>query len=366
MTDDRDERGGLASASSMRRIRRCPGSLFLSQSNPNRVDGSKDADEGVARHSLIEIGADAESIDDSNTAYTVEQAKRNEAEAIRRVGMEGIEPLETIREVRLWVHGEDLQRVTSARLDLAFIWESVGLIVDHKTLFGDHGHAKDNEQLLTQVVALCENHGVTKVYVALSQPNLAADKRLTFAEYDWHDIQAARRQLLDWCAAANRPDAPRNPGDWCVNCPGRSVCKEAIVASVVLSVRDSVELSSPEKVSWLLDRCELAEGVIKGIRDGAKKMIGDGVVVPGWELTPGNTTKKITKPQVAFGVVAEKGATEAEFIAAVTVKKGELEKLYHAKTGGTKKAAAEQLEAALKAADAIEEKQNQPSLSRIK
>lgn len=379
MTETPDERLGLPSASSMARTRRCPGWLALSRSTPQRVDGSADADEGTARHSLIEIGADGDAIDDSNAAYTVEQAKRNEAEAVRRIGMEGEDPVTTIREQRLWVHDENLQRATSAKLDLAITWQAVALIVDHKTLFSDYGHAKDSEQLLTQVVALCENYGVAKVYVALSQPNLEADKRLTMAEYGWHEIQAARQQLLGWCAEAAKPDAPRNPGEWCLHCPGRHACPEGREMALTPPTTGAPAGITPDAIAATLTdetlaafcaKAPAAESIIEACRSELKRRIQEGDAEAfralGWKLEPGNTVKKITKPAVAFGVLAEKGATETEFIGAVTVKKGELEKLYHSKVGGAKAAAAKELEQALKAAGAIEEKQNQPSLTRIK
>lgn len=359
----KDPRLGLPSASKMRRVRFCPGSVALEKLAPYD-EGSKDASEGTARHSLIEIDADTDSIEDSNAAYTVARAKQLTEEAIARVGMGDEKPVEELREKRLWVHDDELNKVASAQLDLLIVWQNTGFIADYKTLFGNHGHAKENEQLLTQVVALFESYGVARIVAALIQPNLSKDKQLTLVEYTYDEIVAYRHMLLGWLTAADDPFAQRNVGPWCEHCRGRHICKEAVAAELALTVQSGVELATPERMALLLDRAVLAESVVDAIRTEAKRRMNAGETIPGWELKPGSDQRKVTDAAKAFAIVHEKGATEAEFIGTVSTSITKLEKLYISKSDLKQQDAKAELENALKAAGALSVTPKSDSLVR--
>lgn len=375
--DDRDDRQGMPSASSMRRTRHCPGWLNLARSIPQRIDGGKDADEGTARHALIEIEADVSDAD-SNTAYTVERALQLKQEAIRRIGMADEKPLCSHKERRFWVHDDDLQRVTSARLDEVIVWQNTALVMDYKTLHGDHGDAKSNEQLLTQVVAVCETFAVGRVFAALIQPNLSADKQLSLVEYSFDDTQAGRGLLLGWLAAARDKSAPRQAGDWCKHCPARGVhCPESQEFAVVSPMVGMPANITPDAIAatltnprlgQFLDRVAAVESIIEAVRAEAKRRIQEGDAEGiGYTLKETGQTTTITKPEAAFGVLTEAGATQTEFTGqCITVKIGEATKLYAAKKGLSQKAARDELEAALVKAGALKKTDKKPSLKKIK
>jgi len=363
-----EERGGLPSASSMKRTRRCPGWLALLKTIPKQEDNSADGDAGTSRHSMIELEIDPETVDDKNEAYVLAQSARLREKALREAGFDP-EAVRPEKEVRYWVHDEHMLPVCSARLDYLAVGDDLGLIVDYKTLFGNHASAHQNEQLACQAVAAAEVHDFNRVRVALIQPNLAPEKQLTQAEFTRTDLVYARAEVLRWSYAAMEPNAPRIPGPvQCENCPCRAHCPEAIAAGFVITVSAQADIDTPENMAWLLDRAALADKVVKSIREKAKRMIEAGTVIPGWKVSPGDTKRTITKPTTAFSIVAQAGATADELSACATVKISELDKLYYKKRkaadGLTAQKAKEELEQKLIAAGALEKKQNAASLEK--
>lgn len=361
-----DERGGLPSASSMKRTRRCPGWLNLARTLPKEKD-SADASAGQARHSMIELEIDPNTVDDQNESYVLAQSARLRERAIAEAGLAPDSPSE--KEVRYWVHDDNMETICSARLDHLVIGPDFGLIVDYKTLFGKHSPAHANEQLAVQAVAAAEFHGFARVRVALIQPNLTKECQLTQAEFTEGDLLYAKREILRWCYAAQDPNAPRIPGRaQCEDCPCRANCPEAIAAGVAITIADVREIDTPEKVAWALDRAELAIKVAKAIQEKAKRMMSDGAAIPGWKLTPGDTKRSITDAAKLAGLLAEAGASQDEISAIAKIGISDADKLYYrlrkAADGLTAAKAKEELEQKLAAAGALEKKQNQPSIER--
>lgn len=365
-----DERLGKPSASSMKRTRRCPGWLNLRARLPKRDDSTKDADAGTERHNLIELGVDAATVEDSNESYVVGMSEKLRNEAIEKA-LGSLEGAEIHTEDRLWVYNDSLEPVYSAKLDWYAVKNGVALICDYKTLFGDHGHARANEQLAAQAVALDTAYNVNEVIVALIQPNLSAEQRLTMAKFTREDLIGAQWEVLGWCFAAENPHAPRIPGPiQCENCPCRADCPEAIAAELALTIVDVKQLSEPQAMSVLLDRAELADKVVKAIREKAKRMLDEKIEIPGWGLEAGDEQRKITKATVLAGCLAEAGATPEQITAIAKIGVTDADKLYYqlrkAADGLTAKAAKEELEKKLLAAGAMEKSRKAASLTRKK
>lgn len=359
-----DERMGLPSASSMKRTRRCPGWMNLARTLV-AVKGGVDADAGTARHSLIELDVDPESLSDSNEAYTVAQSARLREDAVNAMGWAAGEVVE-VKEQRLWVFDGEMKRLCSAKMDHILINGETALVLDYKTLFGNHGHARNNEQLMTGVVAIADHYGVTRVRVALIQPNLPKEQQLTQAEYNEDDINYARKEVIAWCAASTDPDAPRIPGAiQCDFCPARAHCPEAIAAGSFLAKFDIKTGITPAIMPLLLEKCIEADGLTKAIRAHAKVMLEAGEVINGWMLKPGNETRKVTDPAKLAGLLSNVGATSDEISAIATIALGAAENLYKEKTGLTAARAKKRLDEELASCDAVKKTQNQPSLTQI-
>jgi hypothetical protein len=365
-----DPRLGKPSASSMKRTRRCPGWLNLLAKLPARDTSTKDSDAGESRHSLIEIEVDASTIEDTNESYTVGMAQRLCEEAIAKT-FGSLDGVEVHTEERLWMYDEGLEPMCSARLDWFGIKGDTALICDYKTLFADHGIAAENEQLATQAALLRECFPVSRVVVALIQPNLSADRRLTMASFEREDLVWAWANTRKWCVDSASPYAPRIPGPvQCEHCPCRADCPEAIAAELAITIADTSKLSEPEAIAVLLDRAELADKVVKSIREKAKRLIEAGTVIPGWHVEEGDEQRKITKPIVLAGVLAEAGATTEQINAIAKIGVSDADKLYYQLSkqadGKTQKAAKEELEQKLLAAGALEKSRKAGSLARKK
>jgi hypothetical protein len=351
----------------MPRIRRCPGSrALIATLDGHRIGSSADADEGTHRHALIEGDADTEAIESSNAAYTVERAKALTLEALTIAGMESI-TVTVEREQRFWLHNERLEKVASAQLDYLAMARNTALIVDYKTLFGDHGKASANDQIKAQVACLHDAYPeLTSIYVGLVQPNLPADRQLTMAHYDMAAIVRAKHEVMAWCAESLAEDAPRIPGKiQCANCDARSLCKEAIAASMAITaVSDDLMLDSPDTAAAILERAGQAEAVIKHIKARAKEMLEkDPGSVAGYALKPGNEKRTISDIGKAFSICRDSGISPAEFQAVCTIALGKMETLYASANPDLPKAAAKRaLSELLKESGAITVTQNQPSI----
>jgi hypothetical protein len=361
---------GLPSASEMARVRRCPGSrALIATLGGRRIGSNSDAEEGTHRHTLIEEGADTDQIEDGNTAYTVERSKALTLEALTVAGMESI-TVTVEREQRFWLHNERLEKVVSAQLDYLAMARKTALIVDYKTLFGDHGKASANDQIKAQVACLHDTHPeLTSIYVGLVQPNLPADRQLTMAHYDMAAIVRAKHEVMAWCSESQAEDAPRIPGKvQCANCDARSLCKEAIAASMAITaVSDDLMLASPDTAAAILERAGQAEAVIKHIKARAKEMLEkDPESIAGYALKPGNEKRTVSDIGKAFSICRDSGVSPAEFQSACTIALGKLEALYVGANPDLPKAAAKRaLSELLKESGAITVTQNQPSIVKV-
>lgn len=367
MSEPQDERLGLPSASTMKRTRRCPGWLRLALSLPRCNDSTKDSNVGESRHSLIEIDVDADTIEDTNEAYTVGRAQQLRDQALAAMGWaDGTYDVYT--ETRLWLHNDSLELACSARLDWLAIHESgCALVQDYKTLFGDHGAAKTNEQLMTAATIVHDCFGSHTVRCALIQPNLSKERQLTQVEYEENDLRWARADVLRWCADGASPCAPRIPGPvQCEHCPCRADCPEAIAAKMAITVAKPLDVSDPSVLAVLLDSADLADRVVKQIRDKAKRMLESGVEIPGWGLKAGAEQRKLTDASKVAGALYEAGATQEEITAIAKFGVTDVDKLYKAKTGLKQVEARQQLEARLIEIGAMEKSQKAASLIRSK
>jgi hypothetical protein len=369
MTDERQDK---PSASSMRRTRLCPGSVNLIRRLRREgligADDTEASREGTSRHSLIEMGVDAETIEDGNEAYTVRRAQQLLEEARIAARINGCDTYK-VTEHRYWIYDADMNRVASAKVDHAETLGATGLVADYKTLFGDHGDAAKSEQITTQVVAFADTHGLEEVYAALIQPNLAKEKQLTVALYDRPAINRAQAEILAWCKAAEKEDAPRIPGsDQCFHCPARGKhCKESVAASLALTATDVALSLTPAQIEQFLDRIKMAESVISAVKERAKQMLADDPNVFGtYGLEPGKKVRSITDANAAFAVAEQFGVTVDEYRGVLTAPLGELSKLVSSRAEKDKGETKKKFEAALDAAGLIATKQNQSSLIKKK
>jgi hypothetical protein len=215
----------------MRRIANCPPSFKLGQLYPD--PGSVDATTGDKIHAALEHwgehgSEDGLSIEDIQTAeicidqrnelldnwigdemgYTVHKEKRLVMTPLGKV-------FDDSPDLKVKV-------VFSGKADFVAVFGEGALVVDYKTLHGDHDHAAVNDQLRALAVLVSLRHGVSQVRVAIVQPWKG---KPTVADFDKHALNAANawlRSVLTGEEIALPEDA--KPGDWCKFCPARVNC----------------------------------------------------------------------------------------------------------------------------------------------
>jgi hypothetical protein len=216
----------------MRRIANCPPSFKLGQLYPD--PGSNDATTGDKIHAALEKwgehgSEDGLSIEDIQTAemcidqrnelldnwigdeqaYTVHKEKRLVMTPLGKV-------FDDSPDLKVQVR-------FSGKADFVGVFGEGALVVDYKTLHGEHDHAAVNDQLRALAVLVSLRHGVSQVRVAIVQPWKG---RPTVADFSRLDLVDAKEWLTS-VLARERESLPEDarPGDWCHFCPARVNCE---------------------------------------------------------------------------------------------------------------------------------------------
>jgi hypothetical protein len=150
----------------------------------------------------------------------------------------------------------------------------VRLVIDRKFGYNIVTRAELNLQLRVYAVITASLGAVgNNVYVAIVQPRVPIDERITIANYTPQDIEDARKQILAILAASNDPDAPLIAGEeQCRYCKAKLICpafREAMTMPMVLAPDKTVSVASREAYLELrLSECsdEQLEKVIAACR----------------------------------------------------------------------------------------------------
>lgn len=233
-----NERPHHITASSLPRIAKCRGSWTASQGLESK--STADSAEGTDRHALIELGA-VELADDQGQEICLQRAQLLTEKAMLATGFDGPDITE-FSEVRLYS-----QHIAfSGQIDRYFVdRDGRALIVDYKTLYGNHTESAANKQLMGYVALVAEHHDCDEIFVALIQPMSAGEKALTIARYDSRSLKYAIVETHNLVRQAELPDAARNAGEWCKHCPARMTDKCPESSQFALSVAFSNALTQP-------------------------------------------------------------------------------------------------------------------------
>ena len=236
--------------------------------------------------------------------------------------------MQTIKEQRLWLtHNGSL--LMSGKPDLVVIEGDRALVIDYKTGYLETLEASQNLQLRTLAVLVAANHDVTEVSVAIVQPNIRPG--YSIARYDERDLDLAERQLRKILDAAQDENAVANPGEkQCRYCKAKPVCKEAQEASFSVIEADTTTLDVV-RLPELLEKCDLADRVIKSIRDAALDVVRNGGTVDGWEMPEAGQSRSFVSTHAVFNALGDVIPREA-FANACEVKLNKLETAWLAAT----------------------------------
>lgn len=355
-----DPRKGLPSASGIERVLECPGSWALCKLSPDWEPESEIAALGTLLHKGLEAVFLGEPLPDGLTPEDkehIEEIVEQAWDACKKVfGFQEADrtedpsewPLQIFVEERAWIRDQDLTKLGSGQLDLLFISDGKALILDAKTGYGDQTPSEKNWQLLTNLIALCEQRdGITEFFAGILQPNKMRSPDL--AAFPLAFLHTKRRVLLEGLKQANDAEPyrlPLNPSadKWCRYCKARKDCpalqyslvKTQMISPIVpAALPKAMALIRKEDLPEWLDRGRETKLLINALDDYARELLAeDPDSVPGWELKPGNNIRKIDDVKDAFAILREKaGVTSEEYLSACKVTLGGLEQLHKSKTG---------------------------------
>lgn len=374
-----DERHGLPSASGIERIALCPASWKRENVLP-REEGGEDAKSGERIHSALAAWASGRfagvemelPISEFCGALVEDEARTAEmcAESVERLvsewlGNDMLDTAETIIERRMWLYDEADRKLLSGKPDLVLIAGNRALAIDYKTGRNAVATAAANHQLRTlALLSWQELEDIESIRVAIVQPWAG---KPTVCDYTGSDISQAWRELKSILAESENPMAVAVPGiEQCRYCRARTTCLEAQSYTLSISNAEIDErkgaIVTPEQIGILLDRCELAGKMIEAIRSKAKRMLEDGVEIPGWKLKPGAVRESVSDVQKVFARVSALGVDAPTFSAACSITKKNLKNIVKGATGAKGKALDEKLAEVLDGC--TDSKQSAPSLER--
>lgn len=348
-----DIRKGLPSASGAGRLFQCAGSWLAEQSFPKEASNA-DANLGTKRHTLIET--EVTEFDNAEDEYVATRAKELVQQAIDDSGMAGKDHIR-IKEKRMWMFNSKLKRIFSGQPDEVLLFEKdhTAIIVDYKTLYGDHVEARKNEQLIALAALVHTRYKTKTVIVALIQPNAGKDRQLTMCVFDEKTLKMATNRLIKQLDKIQQPNQKRCPGKYCDYCSFRLKCPENM-ADTWLMATEPQDVAQITNVEYL-DKIALAEKMLKDLKiqeyvKAKTQLEQDPDCLPGYRIVNGKKTKKVNAAK-AWPILIGKlpGIAIAE---AMDLKPRQLQHNWKNATGAaTLKAAAEDLEVLLEKATEV-------------
>jgi hypothetical protein len=134
--------------------------------------------------------------------------------------------------------------IFTGQFDRLYISGTHGLLIDFKSLRGDHATAIENPQLMSLAVLVAKKHKLTDVRVALVQPMKG---KPTTADFNANGLKLAE----SWLFAALDAEMESGPddlraGDWCKYCKARYGCRKFQEAAI-----QEVEVIEPATIAGM-------------------------------------------------------------------------------------------------------------------
>ena len=357
-----DDRRGLPSASSWRRLELCAGSWQLEQEakrlGQEAHKSSAAATRGTQIHAYL-AGEKAElSEADQKTADFLQERAQEQVERI----FNGAQ-VDTLIENRLWLKVDD-RPALSGQFDKVIYSGDTACIQDFKTGFSEPDPAEQNAQLkvLAVLVALALPQ-VTTIYAQL----ISGLHGVTEARYTIQELAHAYNEILDTLRAIHAENAPFNPSpEACQYCPAALICqalKDTIMP--VARTQYSALPIEPDRAAKLLDEVAVIKSHLVEIEKFYFQRLSEDPTfsIPGYALVPGITRREVVNWHAARKRL-EEFIDAADLAASETYSITDIEKALGRKLKLKAKEAKVKLNEIL--AGLIEEKQNQPSLRRVR
>lgn len=311
-TVERDERLGLASASSMDRRDHCPGSLVAERGAPY-LEEEDTATSGTRIHHALETGDDSElDMSEEEIKANLDRLEKNAVAKWREDFNISKEP-RVVREQRHWIRNAELDLIASARPDVEYHAQDHALVINYKTGYKDPTPTEINWQVRTEAVAVhSDNPNLVHVRAAIAASRLAS--RFDYCDFDARSLGLGQREIEFVVWRSNKPGAPRVPGTWCRYCKARSDCREAAGYSLLptvgmpdksdeLALLQAVSRLTPQHLSYLYCRKSTIAAILDAVEQRLKSLPEEELRLAGYEIAPGNTYRDITDTVGAFNAL---------------------------------------------------------------
>lgn len=208
------------------------------------------------------------------------------------------------------------------------------VIIDHKFGYRKVEEAETNTQLRCYAVMGAAKWDSDNVLVAINQPRLPYDDRVSIAEYDRDTIKAAREYLLDGWEACHKPNAPRvaDAENQCLYCKAKLHCdayreKYAWMSSIPtdqagLFIEHLAELTD-EQFAKVFEACSFAEKVFDKLKEEGRRRKESGRL-PMFEVGKETPDARITDPYLAFQLMQKDGLSNQEILSCANFGLGNL------------------------------------------
>jgi hypothetical protein len=252
----------------------------------------------------------------------------------------------------------------SGQVDAVYYSDTTALVVDFKSGFSEPDPAEINSQLkvLAVLVALHLPQVTTVIVQVISGPHGVTEARYTIQE-----LAHAYNEILDTLQAIHAEAAPFNPSpEACRYCPAALIC-QAIKDTIMPVARTQYSALplEPDRAAKLLDEVAVIKSHLVEIEKFYfQRLVEDPAFsIPGYALVPGVTRREVTNWHVARKRL-EEFIDAADLAASETYSITDIEKALGRKLKLKAKEAKVKLNEIL--AGLIEEKQNAPSLKRVR
>jgi hypothetical protein len=325
---EQDQRKGKPSASGMQRIMECAACLPLT--NQLRRDGklpedkgSDEASFGTAVHAVLASIAMGE----SPSLYAPEHVAAalplwDQAQQFRPGNPR------LIVEERIWSSCGEF----SGMFDLVWLMDDAAVLIDYKTLYGNHPPAHINWQLKTGAVLLRQNYGVSSVTAVLIQTMKAPSVA------DWNELEIDGFENEIDQRLWNRDRVPWRFGfnphpDLCPHCPARLSCPAHHQMIGQAMAETAITTATTPRLSEFLRACEVVEIHKKAALAEMERRLKSGETDDHFTLAPGKTMRKITSvPTLVNRLIAE-GVPMKSALSIMSMSLGDAEKLLKSATG---------------------------------
>lgn len=330
-----DEREGMTSASSFERKVQCAGS---EQAERNAVASgaykeviAEVAEAGTRIHEALLTGELSDLVNNEEQIATKIKAMETQAKEqwLADLGLPTDRVMREFREFRFWVKSPTESKITSAKVDVAYVVETVEgahcLLLDAKTGFLEVTHARSNWQLRVGIVALDREFGpFLSARVAIAQ--YRTKEAFSRCDYARADLDHSYTEIVFYDSRAKQPEAPFAAGKWCRYCKAAGNCPTYAAYGLLPSVQSQtlglkkkdiearVAELAPADLAFIHSRETAANSLFDAVKARLKAMSDENLKLIGLEkVSTGSNPSEFDVAGIWKALAGQKLVSEEEF-----------------------------------------------------